>query len=155
MYSLIAIVIAFVWIGNDRVCMGQEYKCDVEQPKADQLIKEMFMFAADKQKFPTNETEMKQFCDASKQREKDLKRYGDTCLQNMEKTVLNLFVYSVVKHSVGVCKFKRRGLEFQQMGKCGNSDRKTNKKCWNDWMATLAGIANTTNDKLKIPLACW
>ncbi|CAG2121648.1 unnamed protein product, partial [Medioppia subpectinata] len=136
------------------LCNGQEYKCDNERANVDQLIREMFLFPGDQQQFPTNEIEMKQFCQSSKQREKAVKQYADTCLDSVDRTVLNLFVYSVVKHSSGVCKSRRRALELQQMGKCGNSDRKANKKCWNDWMATLAGITTLSNNKLKIPLAC-
>ncbi|CAG2116319.1 unnamed protein product [Medioppia subpectinata] len=135
--------------------MAQKYRCDREETNADLRIKEMFLFAADQQDFPTNEVQMKAFCKDSKRRDTEMKTYAEKCLNSNTKSVTNLLTYSVSKNTANTCKSRRRSQDFQRVGACGNAARKGARKCWNNWIDTTYTITRISNHKLKIPLSCW
>ncbi|CAG2176788.1 unnamed protein product, partial [Oppiella nova] len=137
------------------LCRAQTYRCDVGEKATNNAMKEVFLFAADKQKFPTNGAEMKSYCDANLVNQKIIKTYGDKCLTPNTKRIVNLMIYSIVKNGASTCKSKRRSLDFQQVGKCGNVGQPDNRKCWDDWVVAMTGISEVEDHKLKIPLACW
>ncbi|CAG2179472.1 unnamed protein product, partial [Oppiella nova] len=153
-YLIILLLFCVIYQSSIPLCWAQTYRCDVEEKVTNKALKEIFLFAADKQKFPTNGAEMKGYCDANIQNEKVIKTYGDKCLKPNTKRIVNLLIYSIVKNGASTCKSKRRSLDFQRAGKCGNAGQPGNRKCWDEWVIASGGIAVIDDHKMKIPLSC-
>ncbi|XP_054166522.1 uncharacterized protein LOC128963993 [Oppia nitens] len=134
--------------------VSQKYDCKRGRDISDIATKDMFLFAAENRKFPINAQEMKQFCKESPELDIKVKTFNDNCLKGITKQISNLYVYSVNKFASGVCKSKRRTIEFLSIGQCGNAANKSNKKCWDNWLFTTDSIGDIKDDKLKIPLSC-
>ncbi|XP_054155170.1 uncharacterized protein LOC128953681 [Oppia nitens] len=124
------------------------------EKQLDEVIQNLYLFGAPDRQYPTVKKDMKKFCSDNEKYQKFIKEYGIKCKKGLSKQVLGLMMYSVAKHSTGICKSNQRTNEFLNIGNCGNTAKNDTIKCWKNLIKAVDSISYNTNNKLKIPLIC-
>ena len=108
-------------------------------------------------KFPTNERELRPYCNLALRTFDLAGAYADKCIPEFGKHTAKVFMYAIGNELKGVCKtgkISKRARDLLKAAPCANAGLKNWQKCNKQIIEKLTGIINAPI-KQRIPMGCW
>ena len=108
-------------------------------------------------KFPTNERELRPYCNLALRTFDLVGAYNNKCMPDFGKSTANVFMHGIGNELKGICKtgkLSKRARELLKAAPCANSGLANWQKCNRQLIEKFTGIVNAPI-KMRIPMGCW